>query len=323
MTALAIVIVIAVVSALAAAALRCAWRYSDLLLDGRAAPLDPGAAHYTPSSVGLPWMEVFIQTDLGPAPAWYVPSRPAVESWRLPPSDTWVILVHGRGGSRLGSLDLLPVLHRLGHPTLTISYRNDGDAPDDPDRRTYLGATEWRDVHDAMVYALDNGAIDVVLLGRSQGGALIGQVLHRSPLADRVSGVVLESPVLDWRAVLTRAGRAYRLPGWITRLAMWLTERRAGLDLDEFDLVTRPPGVRPPTLIFHAVDDDTVPVETSRALVARHETEWPLHLEETSGGHNGSRANDPALYDSLLSWWLYGPTSSAVTRVTRDREQAL
>ena len=48
------------------------------------------------------------------------------------PDASWVIVVHGNSMSRLDNVRWLPALHEAGYPTLTITYRNDGGAPEDP-----------------------------------------------------------------------------------------------------------------------------------------------------------------------------------------------
>lgn len=66
-----------------------------------------------------------IPGELGPLPTWLVPAT----------ADTWVVAIHGHDATRLRCLRPLAAIHALDVPTLVISWRNDGDAPDSPDRR--------------------------------------------------------------------------------------------------------------------------------------------------------------------------------------------
>ena len=84
------------------------------------------------------------------------------------------------------------------------------DRADQIDRYVALG--EWRDIEPAMQYALDHGAEELVLMGWSMGGATVLQALTRSLLADRVIGVALESPVVDWIATLDFQAAIRRFP---------------------------------------------------------------------------------------------------------------
>ena len=107
---------------------------------GTAAVLDTGPYDPDPSARGLAFAHVEVTTPVGQCPAWHVPAA----------GDTWVILVHGRGGSRREALRILPALHRAGHPALAITYRNDEEAPASPDGRYHLGDTEWHDLEAAV-----------------------------------------------------------------------------------------------------------------------------------------------------------------------------
>jgi pimeloyl-ACP methyl ester carboxylesterase len=263
---------------------------------GAAAVLDTGPYDPDPGARGLPFDDVEVVTPVGPCPAWFVPAQ----------GDTWVIMVHGRGGSRREALRVLRPLHDQGHPVLVVSYRNDGEAPASPDGYDHLGDTEWEDVEAAVRYALDRGARRVVLFGWSMGGAIIGAFLDRSPEAPAVAAVVWDAPLVDWRATLRQQARNRRLPPGLTPLACAVASRRIGIDFDRFDLRRCPPAVRPPTLIVHSTGDTAVPVAASRALVAAAPgLEWPMrYLEVPDIEHTASWNADPAAYEQAVSAFL-------------------
>ncbi|HWD62421.1 MAG TPA: alpha/beta fold hydrolase, partial [Humibacter sp.] len=147
--------------------------------------------YYTAADdLGLPVESVDIPVDGGTAPAWLFRAS----------EDTghWAIHVHGRGARRQETLRAIPIFRDKGYTSLAISYRNDGDAPSSGDGRYALGATEWNDVDAAIAFALEHGARDIVLFGWSMGGAIVLQSAIRSPRADSVRGIVLDSPVVDW-----------------------------------------------------------------------------------------------------------------------------
>jgi hypothetical protein len=268
----------------------------DVPPPGVAAVMDAGPFDPDPTARGLAFTDVEVPTPLGPAPAWLVPG----------PEDTWVIAVHGRGGARREALRVLPALHRLGLPVLSVSYRNDGDAPWSPDRFDHLGDAEWEDVAAAVRFARDAGARRVVLYGWSMGGAVTGALLDRAPEAADVAAVVWDAPLVDWRATLRRQARNRRLPPGLTPLATAFTARRIGIDFDRFDLRRRPPAVRPPTLLVHTDEDTAVPVGPSRALAAAAPAlDWPMRYVEVAGmEHTAAWNADPQAYEDLVAEFL-------------------
>ncbi|MCZ9337233.1 alpha/beta fold hydrolase, partial [Streptomyces sp. TRM76130] len=80
--------------------------------------------------------------------------------------------------------------------------RGDAGAPRPPGGLRRFGETEWRDLDAAVRYAVDHGARKVVLLGWSTGATMALHTATRSALRDRIAGLVLDSPVLDWRATV-------------------------------------------------------------------------------------------------------------------------
>jgi dipeptidyl aminopeptidase/acylaminoacyl peptidase len=223
----------------------------------------------TPRALGVPYENVAISTPLGPAPAWFVPADSD--------TDRWVIQVHGRAVRRAETLRGVTPFRSAGYHSLLISYRNDGEAPRSADYRYALGEREWVDVDAAMAYAIARGAREIVLMGWSMGGATVLQALTRSPRAALVTGVVLDSPVVDWIVTLDFQARMRRLP----RIVRWgvytLIRSRWGrvvtglaepLDLERMDFVSRAAELDRPILLLHSVDDGFVPATASIALAA-------------------------------------------------------
>jgi len=239
--------------------------------------LAPGFGRWNPyyyasppdRSLGLPTQYVDVDTELGTMPAWVVPA--AV------PSDRWAVLVHGRGARRHETLRAIRPLHELGITVLVPSYRNDLGARSGPDGRYNLGLSEWRDVEDAMRYAVSAGARDLTLVGWSMGGAIVLQTLARSHLADRVTEVVLNAPVIDWADVLTHHAALNGVPAPIGGLSRALMGRRSArrlvgvheaVDVAQTDWVARAGELRHRMLLIHSLDDEFVPVGPSLALAA-------------------------------------------------------
>ena len=229
-----------------------------------------GIYFQTPADAGLQSTDVEIQTDVGPAPAWLITPKG-------PPSTTWAIHIHGLGSTRTGTLRGVQVAAEAGLTSLVVTYRNDGEGPKIGTGRSKLGVAEADDVRMAVQYARNNGALGVILFGWSMGGAIALQLAAEPKLCGVVTGLVLDSPIVDWVATLkvncARAG----LPAWMGVLSLpWLTSRplvgMTGLgnpiDLRDFNWVSRADEIVVPTLILHGQRDTSSPCELSIRLGA-------------------------------------------------------
>jgi uncharacterized protein len=258
---------------------------------GAAMPSDPK------TTFGLDYSQVMVATELGPAPAWFVPATGPADS-------TWVIAVHGQNGRRKAMMPIAPVFHRLGLPILAITYRNDEGAPASPDGLLHLGGTEWRDVESAVRYAQDHGAQQVVLYGASNGGQIVGQFLVHSPLASLVTSMLLDAPTSSMpRVGQYVGGEQYGAPDAVVRLVDEIIGWRTGDDLEQLDLISYPPAVKPPTLLVHGDADTQAPVQMNRDFFAvGTSTGWPMRYEEFPGAeHTESWNSDPARYEQLVT----------------------
>jgi dienelactone hydrolase len=238
------------------------WLDGAVAAGGEQSFLDPWAAA-DPSPLGVDVTEVLVAGPLGHLPAWWFPPTG--------PHGLVTVLVHGRSGTRAEALRLVPAVLAAGAGALVVSYRNDGAAPPSPDGRSHLGATEWEDVAAACRWALQQPEVDrLVLGGLSMGGACVAETLRHTDLGDRVAGVILEAPVLDWGPVLRAAAVQRGLPSAALPLllppTMALAGRRAGIDWRSLGSFTDLTEV--PLLLVHGDADPTVPVELADALAA-------------------------------------------------------
>jgi alpha-beta hydrolase superfamily lysophospholipase len=234
-------------------------------------------------------------------------------AWLVPGSrDTWVVLVHGRSGSRRDALRVLPALHEAGYPALAIAYRNDVEAPGGRSAPYGLGGTEWRDVESAVRYACGQGAGRVVVYGFSMGGAATMAFLHRSSLSEHVAGVVVEGPALDYETALREGLHDGGIPGPLADLSILATEWRYGVDFGDLNFAAHTEDLQTPILLLHGELDDPVPV----AVADRFAAERPdLVMYERFPGAHHVRAwhADRARYESALGSFLDRVASGAGT----------
>lgn len=285
-------------------------RRVDLLEFGHPVPGMPcrltGSYWREPAAAGLPVEHLLVPSEVGPMPAWFIPPEESTP-WR----DT-VILVHGWRSNRLEPLRAVPAVRAAGWSSLVVSYRNDVGAPDAPDGKFHLGATEWRDVEAAIRFALERGAQRIVLAGWSMGGGTVLQTLLRSQLAPRVERVILDSPALDWHAILAAYVRLARYPVPIGPMAEGilkgeLTSRLVGLGepipMRELAVEHFARRLSHPILLIQGDDDPTTPVAVARRFEAQR-PDIVEYAEFPGAGHIRSWNADPERYNALIGEWL-------------------
>ncbi|MBF4614461.1 alpha/beta fold hydrolase [Curtobacterium sp. VKM Ac-1376] len=263
-----------------------------------------GWFYLTPGELDVPVEDVDIPTPNGPAPAWVV---------RADDTDApWAVLVHGRGVTRAETIRAVPVFRAAGYSVVLASWRNDGVAPPSVDGRYGLGSTEWEDVDSVLRWLTAQGAQSVVLMGWSMGGAVVLQTLLRSRFAGLVDGVVLESPVVDWHAVLKSQSKLLRLPRPVRKVAQRLLRtpvlyRLAGLqrpvDLRELDMVARADELTVPILLLHSDDDGFVPSSASHDLARARPDLVRLEIQ-TTARHTKLWNHDADWFDARILAWL-------------------
>lgn len=264
------------------------------LAPGMKVALDSKVYFGDPSQArGLPFADVRIRGELGPMPAWLVPAR----------GDTWAIVVHGINDDPEVGLRILPTLRRAGLPSLSITYREDLGAPASPDGMHHMGLTEWRDLAAAARYALARGARRLVLVGYSMGGSLVAQFMQRSPLARRVSGLVLDAPALDWQEILSFNATEMGLPGLMALPVEWAIGARIDADWESLDAVEHREYFQLPILLFHGEDDEVVPISTSDEFAAEL-PRWVTYFRLPKAGHTEAWNVDPPLYGARLTRFL-------------------
>jgi len=256
-------------------------------LDSFAFPGDPF------ESFGIPFQEVTFSSPIGDFPAWLVDTS----------SDTWVIFVHGKGADRREALRILPTVMDLGLTTLVITYRNDPEAPAGADGSYRYGQTEWEDLQAAADYAIGHGAETLVLVGYSMGGAIVTSFLYRSSLADRVAGVILDSPMLNFGATVDLAASERGLPDILTAVGKAIFALRFDVDWGDLDYLERADELTAPVLLFHGDADKRVPVKTSDAL-AQARPDIVTYVRIAGAGHVRSWNADPAGYAAAVRSFL-------------------
>ncbi|MDJ1133061.1 alpha/beta hydrolase [Streptomyces iconiensis] len=248
---------------------------------------DPGEA------LGMEYAEVEIPGELGSLPAWFVPGARA----------TWVITAHGLGATREHPMVMFPFYQRHHLPVLDLAYRGDPGAPRPLDGISHLGDAEWRDLDAAIRYAVRHGARRVVLHGWSSGASMALHAAANSALRDRISGIVLDSPVLDWQRTLRALAGAHHVPRALLPLAVRAVQGRTGLSGGRLASVADPDRLTVPTLLLHGPDDHIAPWDGSRELADARKDLISLHTVPEAP-HAAMWNADPQGYEEALRRFL-------------------
>lgn len=262
-----------------------------------------GIVSIDPSTVASDFVQTFVATPLGPAPAWMIDRG----------TSRWVIHVHGHGSDRRQTLRGVDTASTLGLSSLVISYRNDGEAPRSPDGRSHLGESEWRDLEAALSFVKERGGNECVVFGWSLGATIALNTLRRSPIGTMIKGIAMVAPVLSWEEVLRANAHHQRLPRFLGSLAARLLASRglsrlAGLDTPlkvlESDRARFAGRLNVPVLIIHNRNDWSVPIDTSIYFAQTFKDRVEL-AEFNCSGHTQEWNSDRVGWDLAVRRW-YG-----------------
>lgn len=258
-------------------------------IDYGAFPGDPGRAH------GIEFENALFESPVGQFDAWYVDGSGPI----------WVIFVHGHRTGPAESLRILPLMVSLSLPSFAIKYRNDYGAPHDESEFHRFGLTEWEDLEGAVKYGLDHGAEQFVLIGYSMGGSIVMNFLYKSDLANRIVGIVLDSPMLDLNATVDFAARRRHFPNTIISLAKRLVTKRFGLQWDMVNYLKNIHLLKAPVLLLHSESDNLVPVSTSDWLASLR-PDKVIYKRVDRAPHGGIWNTEKDIYEKAVQNFIEG-----------------
>jgi dipeptidyl aminopeptidase/acylaminoacyl peptidase len=214
-----------------------------------------------------------------------------------------VLLHHGHGSNRAGSLQYAPLFWPRGCHLFLFDARHHGAS-------TGVFAT-WghREKHDlvAMVdwFSKKTGLAreNVGIFGTSMGAAI---VMQAAPLLPDIAFAAADSPFQDLDSILRyRGARMYGKPLLLLYpAAAWLAGLRGNFETDEVSPIESAHNVTIPVFMTHAKDDADVPFSHGSAVFeAIPGTRKVFHPVDT-GGHCKLMKNQPALYRKWMDAFL-------------------
>lgn len=266
---------------------------------GESSGLLYGHIGQTPSDLGLRYEDTLVGTSTG----WLIPPIGPARA-----KDTWAIHVHGLGGGRNQTLRGLPVFSRAGVtslvPTLGISL----DRGETHDRLGSFGTKEVAALEAAHDYAIAHGASKVIFVGWSYGALAVMRAMASRRWTD-VSGLVLLSPALDWKLIISSGLEGAGIRSSIARLVMARFNSpiarqgaaREVWDGVEGDVETVLSGW--PALILHGDEDTLVPRRQSLSLSQRFRGTVDAYFFPAS--HHGMEWNSAQeAWEEIVGAWV-------------------
>lgn len=205
--------------------------------------------------------------------------------WLLPQSgaDCTVIVLHGWGSNAELMLPLAAPLQRAGFNLLLYDARNHGSSDSDsfsslPRFAEDLGmAMAWLKRHHPQ------RAARIAVLGHSVGA---GAALFEASRNPDIRAVISIAAFADPARVTEGYLRHLHLPRLVTRLVIRYVEWIIGFPFKTIAPMNTVRRIACPILLVHGTDDQTVPVEDARRILANCRTSQVRLLEVDGAGHD-------------------------------------
>ncbi len=226
-----------------------------------------------PSDWGMPYEDVVLKTsDSVELHGWYIPA---------PGAQRTLLFLHGNGGNISHRRDSIAIFRRLGLNVFIFDYRGYGRSQGAPDE-----AGLYRDADAAWRYLTDTRGVaaqDIVIFGRSLGGAVAAQLATQAP----AGALILESTLSSARD--------------FAREAFPLLSRMILVRYD-FNTTQRMREINSPVLVLHSPDDEIMPYALGEQVfqAARE----PKRFVRLRGDHNSGFLLSQPQYEQALGDFL-------------------
>lgn len=260
-----------------------------------------GIVRPTPGAAGFLAHDHHFDTPAGSAPAWFIGATPGSEE------RVWTVHIYGRGSTRAGVLRGVEATAVAELPAVLPTYRNSFEGPRSGHGRIGLGSGETEDIAAALAELSVTGDEKFILVGWSMGAQIALSLATDARWRSRVIGLVLESPVIDWRRTLAHNGRRLWIPPFVgSEARLWLESptlsRMVGMerpvDFDSMDFLARADEVAQPVLILHGDGDNSTPISASREFARIHGN---TTLVETKSRHTSGWNVDQHLWSDSVT----------------------
>jgi pimeloyl-ACP methyl ester carboxylesterase len=211
-----------------------------------------------PADLGLEAQEVaFTLSDRSRTSGWVIQGCNA--------QGPTVVIVHGFGDSRYGSLKRAPLVGPWAKRVVVFDLPGQGESES---KRAYGGLREPDDVLAVLGQLEKQDAERIVLLGSSMGAgiAIAAAAKAEAEIRDAIVGVIAEGPYRLWDEPLHNLFRKHRYPRWpiipLAGLWLWLTAK----GFRDFDRAGHAAKLTCPLLVLHGSEDPLCPITSARQI---------------------------------------------------------
>lgn len=219
------------------------------------------------------------------------------------PNGSAVVLLHGVGDTRSGSLSVTGFLLRAGYTTLTPDSRGHGSSGGG---FISYGIRETGDVRAWADWLFEHRLIERLYgWGASMGAAILLQSL---PMEPRFRALVADSPFATFEEVafdrVAQVSGLWRPAAWpVVNLGLVYARARYGLDLRQASPAEAVRATHVPILLIHGTRDTNIPVRHSRELHALNPTAT-VFWEVPGAEHVQSQSSHPQEYARKVTEWF-------------------
>jgi hypothetical protein len=241
----------------------------------------------TPRDDQMAFDNIALVTDDGVnIQGWFVPAQPLDQEHATNSATATLLFFHGKRGNLGDCLEKIHLFHDMGMDVFAIDYQGYGKSGGAPTERALTG-----DALVAYFHLVDKRGVKperLYIYGEDLGAAVAIDLAARRPAAGLITeganASILEKVEDDWPLI-----------PWQYLLA------------NQFDSLTRIRDVHIPVLMIHSIEDEVVPINSSRRLCAlAHD---PKELVEIHGTHAGPSDKSLDMYYDKIDHFVRGRPS--------------
>ena len=212
------------------------------------------------------------------------------------PSNKYVILVHGHGSTREGTLKYCPIFYQMGYNIIRYDHRSHGD---NERGRCTMGHQEAKDLNEIIDYVKERFGKDIflVLHGTSLGGAT---VLLLTQYRQDINYIVADCPYASMIAFAGDYVHNMHLMYWPFKIFFPIVVKTmSGLKVKDMAPIEVIDKNKIPTLHLHGAKDTLIRPYHCQKLYDKNGAEKEIHFFPNSP-HGQSAVVDRKEYEEVL-----------------------